>query len=49
MRTHGICVNPDELCASISHPLSYYRRKARFIMRRERTKPVREQPRRNRD
>jgi DNA primase large subunit len=49
MRTHGICVNPDELCASITHPLSYYRRKARFIMRRERTKPVREQPRRNRD
>jgi len=49
MRTHGICVNPDELCASISHPLSYYRRKARFIMRRERTKPVREQPLGNRD
>ncbi len=49
MRTHGICVNPDELCANITHPLSYYRRKARFIMRRERTKPAREQPRRNRD
>ena len=49
MRTHGLCVNPDELCASIIHPLSYYRRKARFIMRRERPKPAREQPRRNRD
>ena len=49
MRTHGLCVNPDELCASITHPLSYYRKKARFIMRRERSKTVREQPRRNRD
>jgi DNA primase large subunit len=34
MRTHGLCVNPDELCASITHPLSYYRRKARFLLRR---------------
>jgi DNA primase large subunit len=49
MRTHGICVNPDELCGSITHPLSYYRRKARFIMRRDRTKPGREQTHRNRD
>ena len=38
MRTHGICINPDELCASITHPLSYYRRKARYIMRPSRTK-----------
>ena len=49
MRTHGICINPDELCASITHPLSYYRRKARSIMRPDRTKTAREQPRRNRD
>lgn len=35
MRTHGVCVNPDELCASITHPLSYYRRKARALMRRQ--------------
>ncbi len=49
MRTHGLCVNPDELCASITHPLSYYRRKSRFLMRRERNKPNREQPRRTRD
>lgn len=49
MRTHGICVNPDELCASITHPLSYYRRKARFLMRRDRNKPTREQRRKNRD
>jgi len=49
MRTHGICINPDELCASITHPLFYYRRKARYIMRPDRTKTAREQPRRNRD
>jgi len=49
MRTHGICINPDELCASITHPLSYYRRKARYLMRPGRTKSAREEPRRNRD
>ncbi len=49
MRTHGVCVNPDELCANITHPLSYYRRKAQFLMRRDRNKPTREQPRKNRD
>lgn len=27
LRTHGLCVAPDELCRQISHPLSYYRRK----------------------
>ena len=32
MKTHGICVNPDEICATISSPLSYYRKKARMIM-----------------
>jgi len=40
MKTHGICVNPDEICATISHPLSYYRKKARMIAaasRRQRT------------
>lgn len=31
MKTHGICVNPDQICATISHPLSYYRKKARMI------------------
>ncbi len=34
MRTHGLCVNPDELCANIIHPLSYYRRKARMVFQR---------------
>jgi len=33
MRTHGLCVNPDELCATITHPLTYYRRKARTLFR----------------
>jgi DNA primase large subunit len=47
MKTHGICFNPDEICATIAHPLSYYRKKARLIAattRRQRTaqasKPV---------
>jgi DNA primase large subunit len=34
MKTHGLCVNPDEICATISNPLSYYRKKARMITRR---------------
>jgi DNA primase large subunit len=33
MRTHGLCINPDELCGTIKHPLSYYRRKARTLLR----------------
>jgi len=40
MKTHSICINPDQLCATIAHPLSYYRKKARMItatMRRQRT------------
>lgn len=31
MKTHGLCINPDELCATISNPLAYYRKKARKI------------------
>ena len=41
MRTHGLCVNPDELCATITHPLSYYRRKTRILMQRRRQGPRR--------
>lgn len=40
MKTHSICINPDQLCATIAHPLSYYRKKARMITataRRQRT------------
>jgi len=29
MQTHGLCVNPDDLCATVRHPLSYYRKKVR--------------------
>jgi DNA primase large subunit len=29
LKTHGVCVNPDELCQRIRHPLSYYRRNLR--------------------
>jgi len=28
LKTHGVCINPDNLCRRISHPLGYYRRKA---------------------
>lgn len=34
MLTHGLCVNPDDLCATIRHPLSYYRSKARTVYSR---------------
>lgn len=39
MRTHGLCVNPDELCATINHPLSYYRKKARTLFQRQKQNP----------
>lgn len=39
MRTHGLCVNPDEICATITHPLSYYRKKARTLFQRQKQNP----------
>jgi DNA primase large subunit len=27
LQTHGVCINPDEICEKIHHPLGYYRRK----------------------
>lgn len=27
LRTYGICMNPEELCQKVRHPLSYYRRR----------------------
>jgi DNA primase large subunit len=27
LRTHGVCVNSNETCKKVIHPLSYYRRK----------------------
>ena len=29
LQTHGVCVNSDDLCRIIRHPLSYYKRKQR--------------------
>jgi DNA primase large subunit len=34
MRTHGLCVNPDALCGTIRHPLSYYRKRTRILFKR---------------
>jgi len=31
LRTHGICVDMDELCRRVRHPLTYYRRKMRAL------------------
>lgn len=27
LKTHGVCTNPDQICQTTRHPLSYYRRK----------------------
>jgi len=29
LKTHGLCISPDQICSQISHPLSYYRRRIR--------------------
>lgn len=31
LRTHGLCRGADDLCRTIRHPLTYYRRKLRLI------------------
>ena len=31
LKTHGVCYKPDELCATIRNPLSYYKQKARSL------------------
>ena len=36
LKTHSLCISPDELCKSINHPLSYYRRKLRPILQKDR-------------
>jgi DNA primase large subunit len=33
LKTHGICLNPDKLCQSIRHPLSYYKKKSVLLKR----------------
>ncbi|MDR2698840.1 MAG: DNA primase large subunit PriL [Candidatus Methanoplasma sp.] len=35
MRTNGICFDPDNLCAKINHPLSYYRVKSGNTQKKE--------------
>lgn len=30
LKTHGVCVNPDEVCQRIRHPLAYYRKKLKW-------------------
>lgn len=29
LKTHGVCVDPDEICQRVNHTLAYYRRKLR--------------------
>lgn len=31
LKTHGVCINPDEACKGVRHPLVYYRRKFRLL------------------
>jgi DNA primase large subunit len=38
LRTHGVCRNPNGMCKRINHPLTYYRRKAWGIHKREEEK-----------
>ena len=40
MKTHGLCVAPDEICATVSNPLTYYRKKARMIAAATRRRTV---------
>lgn len=37
MKSYGICFDPDNLCARIRHPLSYYRAKGRRFRPKEET------------
>ena len=45
MKTHSICINPDQLCTTIAHPLSYYRKKARMITAAARRQRATQTPR----
>ena len=37
MKTHGLCVHADALCATINHPLTYYKRKKAERAKKEKT------------
>ena len=34
LKTHGLCIESDELCKRVRHPLSYYKRKRSSFRRR---------------
>jgi len=36
LKTHGLCISPDTLCNLVAHPLSYYRRKIRSALEKDR-------------
>ncbi len=38
LKTHGVCYRPDEVCATIRNPLSYYKKQARFLSQKGRGK-----------
>ncbi len=38
LKTHGVCYKPDEVCATIRNPLSYYKKQARFLSQKRRGK-----------
>lgn len=40
MKTHSLCINPDQLCTTVAHPLAYYRRKARTTIASRRERPA---------
>ncbi|MFQ5986744.1 MAG: DNA primase regulatory subunit PriL [Thermoplasmata archaeon] len=42
MQSYGICPGPDQLCLTITHPLSYYRVKSRHTHRASRQRPEEE-------
>ncbi len=42
LRTHGICRNMDGICKTVNHPLSYYRKKALRVQKREEEKSTEE-------
>jgi DNA primase large subunit len=33
MKTHGLCLNPDDVCKRVRHPLSYYKRKTKMLQK----------------
>jgi DNA primase large subunit len=38
LKTYNLCLKPDDLCRSVKHPLTYYRRKVAMIRGAEQSK-----------